>query len=386
MMRKTFASALLILLISFPTAISTSTEVEPRLCHSPELYDDFPMLCQMLDRLHEDGDALADELTAWAAEHKLLVGEGWDMKKAKQLETTLSSSATSKLPVVFAHGMGDSCFNSGFQNLVKHTSSLLNDVYSVCIPTGKDKSEDTTNGYLLNMDASVDVFAESVKADPKLKDGFHAIGLSQGNNVIRGYITRYNEPSVDTFISINGVNAGTGALPNCFPDIDNQNGGKKLGSVCSLLTEQASKRAYTDFYQQHNFQANYWRDPKHQDEYRKFSQLARWNNEGEPFNQTFVDNFGKTEKFVWVRATKDGMVWPSEGEHWGAPDPAAPFKHILPRNETEWYITNSFGLKTAEEAGKNHYISFDGDHLQFSMEEYTNWVNKYLGDSETAPM
>lgn len=149
------------------------------------------MLCQMLDRLHEDKDALADEITAWAAERKLLVGEGWDIKRAKQLETTLSSSGTSKLPVVFAHGMGDSCFNSGFQNLVEHTSSLLNDVYSVCIPTGKDKSEDTTNGYLLNMDASVDVFAESIKADPKLKDGFHAIGLSQGNNVIRGYITRW---------------------------------------------------------------------------------------------------------------------------------------------------------------------------------------------------
>ena len=189
-MTKTLASTLLILLISFPTVASDVTEDEQRLCHSPELYDDFPILCKMLDRLHEDRDALANEFRAWATERKLLVGEGWDLENAAKFESTLASSATSQLPIVFAHGMGDSCFNSGFQNLVKHTSSLLNNVYSVCIPTGKDQSEDTTNGYLLNMDASVDVFAESVKADPKLKGGFHAIGLSQGNNVIRGYITR----------------------------------------------------------------------------------------------------------------------------------------------------------------------------------------------------
>jgi len=178
-------------MISSPTVISTVTDEEStRLCHSPELYNDFPILCKMLDRLYEDRDALASEFTAWAAERNLLAGDGWDMENAAKLESAFSSSATSKLPIVFAHGMGDSCFNSGFQNLVKHTSSLLGNVYSVCIPTGKDKSEDTTNGYFLNMDASVDVFAESVKADPKLKDGFHAIGLSQGNNVIRGYITR----------------------------------------------------------------------------------------------------------------------------------------------------------------------------------------------------
>ena len=55
--------------------------------------------------------------------------------------------------------MGDSCFNDGMQHIAAHTSSLLGGVYSTCIPTGKDRHEDTTNGYFLNMDASVDVFA-----------------------------------------------------------------------------------------------------------------------------------------------------------------------------------------------------------------------------------
>lgn len=98
MMTKTLSSTLLFILITSPPAVVTSAEVESRLCHSPELYDDFPILCHMLDRLHEDGDSLAEEFAAWAAEHNLLVGEGWDMGKAKQLETTILSAA-SKLPV-----------------------------------------------------------------------------------------------------------------------------------------------------------------------------------------------------------------------------------------------------------------------------------------------
>jgi palmitoyl-protein thioesterase len=372
-MRNNLA-AFLLFVSSSAAAVFSQTPEEKR-CQTPELYDAHPVLCHMLDRLYEDGDTLAEELTQWAAEQNLLVGQDWDF----ELETP-ESSASSKFPIVFAHGMGDSCFNSGFQNLVKHTSSMLNNVYSVCIPTGKGQKDDTTDGYFLNMDASVDVFAQAIQGDPKLQDGFHAIGLSQGNNVIRGYIARYNEPAVKTFISINGVNGGTGALPNCFPS--DEKGQSNLGGICSLLMEQASRRAYTDFAQQHSFQANYWRDPRpaQKQAYQEYSQLARWNNEGEPFNQTLKDNFAKTNKFVWVLAKKDGMVWPKEGEHWGAADPNAPFQRILPRNETEWYTQDSFGLKTAEEAGKNHYISFDGDHLQFTMDEYTDWVKTYLAE------
>ena len=88
--------------------------------------------------------------------------------------------------------MGDSCFNSGMINIGKHTSSLLSDddenVYVTCIGTGDTQAEDTKNGYFLNMDKSVDVFATKISKDPMLQNGFHAIGFSQGNNIIRGYI------------------------------------------------------------------------------------------------------------------------------------------------------------------------------------------------------
>ena len=378
-----FTSFLLIFGLLVVVAVaSSSVGDENKLCNSPELYDEHPILCQMLDRLYQDGETFANEITAWSKSQGLLVGSDWPeltintSQQQQQLHPTSSVvingdvTKSQQLPVVFAHGMGDSCFNSGMKKITQYTSHLLNDVYTICIPTGKTQSEDTSNGYFLNMDASVDVFAKSVQDDPKLAGGFHAIGFSQGNNVIRGYIARYNEPKVDTFLSINGVNAGEGALPECFPGKQQQQQQQDsppssssssslthhvgLSGMCDLLMEQASRRAYTDFAQRHSFQANYWRDPRptEREAYQKYSQLARWNNEGEPFNQTLKDNFAKTKKFIWVMATKDEMVWPKEGEHWGAPDPEAPFYKILKRNETEWYTKDLFGLRTAEEQVK----------------------------------
>ncbi|KAL3921187.1 MAG: hypothetical protein SGILL_002878 [Bacillariaceae sp.] len=352
------------------------------------------ILCLMLDDLAENPQALAEEFTEFARFHKLLVGDGWQFPVHTPEKKTFPSQAQgqAQLPVVFAHGMGDSCFNSGMIHIGNHTSSLLENVYVTCIPTGDTQSEDTTNGYFMSMDASVDVFASKIAQDPKLQNGFHAIGFSQGNNVIRGYIARYNTPTVHTFLAINGVNAGEGTVPGCFPTSEDKTVDEleakeqrfQVGGVCDLLLEQASRRAYTDFAQQHSFQAGYWRDPrrKEQESYYQYSQLARWNNEGpNNSNVTLNENYAKTQKFVWVKATEDSMVWPKEGEQWGCPDPDDPFGKILPMNETEWYQKDLFGLKTAQESGKNFFETFQGDHLQFQMEDFDRWVTTYLKDA-----
>lgn len=56
-------------------------------------------------------------------------------------------------------------------------------------------------------------FKDEVQKDSKLKDGFNAVGLSQGNLVIRGYIQKYNNPPVKTFVSVCGPMDGVGTCP-----------------------------------------------------------------------------------------------------------------------------------------------------------------------------
>jgi len=322
----------------------------------------------------------------------------------KKIENTNNVKApASALPTVLAHGMGDSCFNAGMQWITNHTSWLTNQ-YATCIPTGDNQHDDTFNGYFLSWDANIDAFASRVRADSNLSNGFSAIGFSQGNNVIRGYIAKYNDPPVDTFISINGVNAGIGAVPYCIPkaddaseyvlsnkfiaavnadvdaDTDADAPSPLQGKICNALMEIASGRAYSDFSQEHSFQANYWRDPRPEEKesFQAYSQLAKIGNEGLDQDPKLNENYAKTNKFVWVLATEDSLVWPPEGEWWGAPNPEDPFESILDMKETDWYTLDMFGLKTADLQRKNNFESFEGDHLRFEFDDYDVWIQTYL--------
>jgi len=319
----------------------------------------------MLDANESDPATLADELAS--SELSIIMDE---FHLAEEDKKAVDGSS---LPIVVAHGMGDSCFNRGMESITKSAGEKVG-AYSVCIPTGDSRISDTINGFLLNMDASVDVFAEAVRADPALANGFNAFGLSQGNNLIRGYIQKYNDPPVNTFMSINGINAGVGAFPSCSPQA------KHIGGICQLLTEVLGDFAYNTFVQKHLFQANYFRDPSKTDgdRYKKYSQLAQWENEGDDVDPTRNENFAKTNKFIWVLGTEDTVVWPREGEQWGAMDPADPFNTLLAWNETKWYTEDTFGLRTADEAGKHNFESFEGDHLQFTNDELMGWLEKYF--------
>jgi len=278
------------------------------------------------------------------------------------------------VPIVVAHGMGDSCFNPGMKSITKAAGNHLG-VYSTCIPTGGNLLTDTIDGFLLNMDKSVEAFKKRVDADPKLKNGFDAFGLSQGNNVIRGYITKYNDPPVRNFMSICGINAGVGAFPQCSPKFP------VVGGVCKALTEVLGLLAYNPISQGILFQADYFRDPSkvNTTAYLKNSQLADWNNEYK-INPVYKANWAKTSKFVWVKGTLDTVVWPNEGEWWGAMSTVKgeEFKIVNKMKDTRWYKEDTFGLATADAQGKNFFESFKGEHIRFTETELFGWLAKYF--------
>merc|ERR1711988_2038500 len=186
-----------------------------------------------------------------------------------------AAPASSKLPTVFMHGMGDSCFNPGMKDITEKVGEHLG-TYAVCIPTGPDLDSDTNNGFFMTMNDNVDVFAKAIKNDTKLAGGFNAVGFSQGNSVIRGYIQKYNDPPVNTFLSVHGTVVGVASFPKCNPS-------GLLGPVCKLISKLlVGPGAYTELVQKRLFQADYFRAPKSvtSDAYKKNSELAQWNNEG----------------------------------------------------------------------------------------------------------
>merc|ERR1719375_2407493 len=147
--------------------------------------------------------------------------------------------------------------------------------YAVCVPTGKNEGSDTLNGFFMTMNKNVDVFASKIKADPKLANGFNCVGFSQGNSLCRGYIQKYNDPPVNAFISVHGTVMGVSAFPGCFSQE------KPLGLLCRTFNEVLGDLAYNPLVQNVLYQANYFRE-EHKvggDNYKKYSQIAQWNQE-----------------------------------------------------------------------------------------------------------
>ena len=114
--------------------------------------------------------------------------------------------------------------------------------------------------------------------------------------------------------------------------------------------------------------------------YRDYSQLAQWNGEGARSDPAAARaHWARTSRFVWVRGTEDTVVYPNEGEQWGALTGAYPAnKTVVPMQQTAWYIEDAFGLKTADAAGKHAYEQFEGNHIRFTIEELYAWLAKYF--------
>ena len=177
------------------------------------------------------------------------------------------------------------------------------------------------------------------------------------------------------FLSIDGINGGVAAFPQCAPDQ------RWVGPICEAIADVLGTLAYNPLVQGYLFQANYYRDPMHLKDpsYLSYSQLARWNGETGADMSVEKANLMKTTRTVWILAEKDTMVWPRESEQWGAPPDTYPKSLVpVPMEQTHWYVDDTFGLRTAHEAGKVFLDSFKGAHCGFTERDLTGWLDNYF--------
>mmetsp|Transcript_27352 Transcript_27352/g.33400 ORF Transcript_27352/g.33400 Transcript_27352/m.33400 type:complete len:278 (-) Transcript_27352:178-1011(-) len=254
-------------------------------------------------------------------------------------------------------------------------------VYSVCVGDGDSQPEDTINGFLMNLNKEVEFFAKKVAADPGLSKGFNAMGLSQGNLVIRGYIEKFNEPPVKNFISMHGPLAGVASIPHCNPSSG------LVRKLCQQVTELVAAAAYTTYVQDLVAQANYLRIPLEIKEYLKTPFLPDLNNEVENSinSNKYKSNFESLESLVLIKAKSDTMIYPKESEWFGFFEDGG-YEKLLTFRETKWYKKNLFGLKTLDEKNKVHFETTEGDHLRFTLDDLYGVLDKYWKKQPTAEL
>ena len=85
-----------------------------------------------------------------------------------------------------------------------------------------------------------------ISKDPNLKDGFNAIGFSQGGQIFRAIAQKCPNLLMKNLISIGGQHQGVYGLPRCFGDSN---------TICNFIRKMINYGAYVEYVQNNIVQA-----------------------------------------------------------------------------------------------------------------------------------
>ncbi|XP_045495750.1 palmitoyl-protein thioesterase 1 [Colias croceus] len=284
----------------------------------------------------------------------------------------IKSITADPTPIVLWHGMGDTCcFSFSLGSFKIFLQEQIPGVYVHSLRVGNSTVEDMENGYFMYPNKQVDYVCDKISKDPKLQNGFNAIGFSQGCQFFRAVIQRCGHKigPIKNFISLGGQHQGVYGLPHC---------GALQHQSCDYVRKLLNYAAYYSWVQKSLVQATYWHDPLDEDTYKSHSEfLADINNE-KTINTTYIQNLNNLEYFVLVKFDGDSIVQPKETEWFGFYEPGQA-KKLITLQESELYLQDRLGLKKMDEAGKLVFLSVDGDHLRFSEDWFIqNVLKPYL--------
>ncbi|CAH1105324.1 unnamed protein product [Psylliodes chrysocephalus] len=267
-------------------------------------------------------------------------------------------------PIVLWHGMGDSCcfpFSlGGFKDKLNETLGTY--IYSIEI--GSNVIEDVENGFFKHPSEQIEEVCKTLSADPKLANGFNAIGFSQGGQFLRGLIQRCPTIKVKSLISLGGQHQGVYGLPRC---------GALSISLCDYLRKLLNHAAYIDVVQKTLVQATYWHDPLDEATYKKESTfLADINNE-RTINADYIARLQQLEHLVLVKFDNDTMVQPVESEWFGFYKPGQSVE-VESLEDSTFFEEDRLGLKKLVQESRIHFLSVEGDHLRFPW----SWFEEYI--------
>ncbi|KAF2904692.1 hypothetical protein ILUMI_01474 [Ignelater luminosus] len=277
---------------------------------------------------------------------------------------TVSESYT---PIVLWHGMVDTCCNEiSMDMLVRHLKEALPGVHTVSLMIGNNTKEDLRNGFLMHPNEQIEIACSIVNSDPLLADGYNAIGVSQGSQLIRGLLQRCPGPRMKTLITMAGQHQGYYGIPFCDP---------LTIPRCDFIRKTLSRFAYLSSIQKQSTQATFWHDSLNEETYKhKNTYIAEINNE-RVINKTYITKLQSLENFVMIKYEKETMVIPKDSSWFEFYAPGQSTK-ILPLRESDLYISDRLGLKQMDQDGKLHFILAPWVHWEFDW----TWYKKNVVD------
>jgi len=288
------------------------------------------------------------------------------------IEAAITSKAFAQSqyrPVVIWHGMGDTCCNeASIGGFMENLKELLPDtfIYSLNVSDSESELVERKNSYFGNVNEHVDFVCNKLRESdiyPHLKNGFNALGFSQGGQFLRAYVERCNDPPVYNLITYGAQHNGISSIPGC----DNDDSG-----FCSRMKFLVSTNVYSSFVQNNVIQAQYFKSVENYEEYLERSIfLADINNEREEKDPVYKENMLSLNKFVMIRFEDDDVVIPPSTSWFGWIDD---FDELIPFNKTETYKEDWLGLKTMEKQNKLEFLTAPGNHMQVNLDYFVENV------------
>ncbi|CEL60494.1 palmitoyl-protein thioesterase [Rhizoctonia solani AG-1 IB] len=285
-------------------------------------------------------------------------------------------------PLVLWHGLGDSAHSAGMTEFAELIKQVHPGIFVHSIALSDDSSADQKAGWFGDVNAQVDIVATELSTIPELKNGFDAIGFSQGGQFLRAYVERYNNPPIRSLLTFGSQHVGISDLPGC-----------KTGDfLCWLARNTALRGMYSNYAQSHLVQAQYFRDPRSardlQSYYAANTFLADINAEiPDTDEKLYKKNLASLDALVLVLFSEDKTVVPKESGWFGSYKPASLSEPdamdeevIVPMRQQPIYKDDRIGLRTLDEAGKIHFTTCEGPHMRISDDCWKPLVLKFCGD------
>lgn len=286
-----------------------------------------------------------------------------------------AAPASAPLPVVMWHGLGDSA-HSLFMGRVRERIEDMYPgivVHSVALYPGF--MADQRAGFIGNVNDAVERVCAQLSHIPELRDGFDAVGFSQGGQFLRAYVERCNAPPVRNLVTLGSQHMGITQLPQCMPG----------DLLCRSLHRMLEGGVYNDYVQSHVVPAQYFRDTRSRERFEQYlakNTFIRDINNEVTLNAQYRDNMLRLGKFVMVVFDQDTTVVPRNSSVFSAyadPGDTRYPNHTVPLRESTIYTQDRIGLRELDRRGDLVAIVCHGVHIEMDSGCIAQTFGRYVG-------
>jgi len=256
-------------------------------------------------------------------------------------------------------------------HIQKYVKNIFPDLYIKNVEVGDGRSD----SMFLDINDQVKLFATQILNDTNLKNGFNAIGHSQGGLLTRAYVERYNQYPVYNLISLAGPHDGVFGVPDFnyyCPDQD-----------CPWLInifDVLMNKSIVEYGLQIAFSfAAYWKNPLNYQGYLDNNIfLADINNERPVKNANYKKNLMSLNKYLLMYAEYDRIVVPQHSP-WFEFFKIGQDIVVEQFNQTQQYTDDSLGLRTMYQQNKLIFTSAPCGHQEIPNTDcIPTWISQVL--------